>query len=140
MGGNVRRHRDVLSRTDCRINSTYRTIYPSQFLLPGSRIQEILACERPDLVEISDKYTLHYLGALLRMRLIAALDYRPILVGLSQERMDDNVRAYFGSIPFVQPFSSAYMKWVYFPFFDHHIANSEYTAGELRAVANGRQL
>jgi alpha-1,6-mannosyltransferase len=122
------------------LNSTYRTIYPSQFLLPGSRIQEILACERPDLIEISDKYTLHYLGAMLRMRLIAALEYRPILVGLSQERMDDNVRAYFGSTPFAQPLSSAYMKWVYFPFFDHHIANSEYTAGELRAVANGHLI
>lgn len=119
------------------LNSNYRTIYPTQFLLPGSRIQEILACERPDLIEISDKYTLHYLSALLRMRLVASLDYRPTLVGLSQERMDDNVRAYFGSIPFAQPFSSAYMKWVYFPFFDHHIANSEYTAGELRAVAEG---
>jgi len=118
-------------------NSNYRTIYPSQFLPPGSRIQQILVCEHPDLIEISDKYTLHYLGALLRMRLVAALDYRPTLVGLSQERMDDNVRAYFGSIPCAQRFSSAYMKWVYFPFFDHHIANSEYTAGELRAVAEG---
>lgn len=122
------------------LNSTYRTIYPSQFLMPGSRIQEILAWERPDLIEISDKYTLHYLGALLRERLVAALDYRPTLVGLSQERMDDNVRAYFGSIPFAQPFASAYMKWVYFPFFDHHIANSEYTASELRAVADGHLI
>jgi alpha-1,6-mannosyltransferase len=122
------------------LNPNYRTIYPSRFLAPGSKIQEILAWERPDLVEISDKYTLHYLGPLLRMRLVAALDYRPILVGLSQERMDDNIRAYFGSIPFAQPFSSAYMKWMYFPFFDHHIANSEYTAGELRAVADGHLI
>ena len=122
------------------LNSNYRTIYPSRFLLPGSRIQEILACERPDIIEISDKYTLHYLGALLRMRLIEAVDYRPILVGLSQERMDDNVRAYFGSIPLAQPLSAAYMRWVYFPFFDHHIANSEYTAGELRAVAEGHLI
>ena len=119
------------------VNSNYRTIYPSRFLLPGSRIHEILAAERPDLIEISDKYTLNYLGALVRNSLVAALDYRPIVVGLSQERMDDNVRAYFRSIPFAHALARAYMKWLYFPFFDHHIANSEYTASELRAAADG---
>jgi len=30
------------------------------------------------------------------------------------------------------------MKLIYFPFFDHHIANSPYTAGELRAAAQGQ--
>ena len=30
------------------------------------------------------------------------------------------------------------MKWLYYPFFDHHIANSEYTAAELRAVAQNQ--
>jgi alpha-1,6-mannosyltransferase len=119
------------------LNSTYRTIYPSRFALPGSRIQQILASERPDLIEICDKYTLNYLGPLLRNGLVTVLDYRPIVVGLSQERMDDNVRAYFRSLPFASTFASAYMKWLYFPFFDHHIANSEYTAAELRAVSNG---
>ena len=119
------------------VNSTYRTIYPSSFLLPGSRIQQILAGEHPDLIEICDKYTLNYLGPLLRNGLVTALDYRPIVIGLSQERMDDNVRAYFRSLPFASAFASAYMKWLYFPFFDHHIANSEYTAAELRAVSNG---
>lgn len=119
------------------VNSTYRTIYPSRFALPGSRIQQILASERPDLIEICDKYTLNYLGPLLRNGLVTALDYRPIVIGLSQERMDDNVRAYFRSLPFASAFASAYMKWLYFPFFDHHIANSEYTAAELRAVSNG---
>lgn len=119
------------------LNSNYRTIYPASFLLPGSSVQTILARERPDLIEISDKYTLNYLGALLRMRLLPALDYRPVIVGLSQERMDDNVRAYLGTIPFSQALCSAYMKRLYFPFFDHHIANSDYTAGELRSVAEG---
>jgi len=27
------------------------------------------------------------------------------------------------------------MKWLYFALFDHHIVNSEYTAGELRPVS-----
>jgi glycosyltransferase involved in cell wall biosynthesis len=119
------------------VNSNYRMIYPSRFLMPGSRIQEILASERPDIIEICDKYSLPYLGALVRNMLIPALDYRPIVVGLSQERMDDNVRAYFRLVPWASAISSTYMKWLYFPFFDHHIANSEYTAGELRAVADG---
>jgi glycosyltransferase involved in cell wall biosynthesis len=33
-----------------------------------------------------------------------------------------------------------YMKWLYFPFFDHHIANSQYTAAELRSAAQGHMV
>jgi len=111
-----------------RFNREYRTIYPPQFISPRGRVQQILAAERPDLVEICDKYTLNYLGALLRRRLLPALDFRPVVVGLSCERMDDNFRTYLGCVPFARAFCAAYMKWIYFPFFDHHIANSEYTA------------
>jgi len=64
------------------VNSNYRMIYPSRFLLPGSKIQEILARERPDMIEICDKYSLHYLAALVRNRLVPALDYRPVVIGL----------------------------------------------------------
>lgn len=120
------------------LNRAYRAIYPSQFLFPGSKIQQILVSERPDLVEVCDKYTLNYLGALLRLRLLPAVDFRPIVVGLSQERMDDNVRVYLASLPWSRKFCSLYMKWFYFPFFDHHIANSEYTAAELRPAAQGQ--
>ena len=35
-----------------RLNSRYRVIYPPQFLLSGSKLQKILAAERPDLVEV----------------------------------------------------------------------------------------
>jgi alpha-1,6-mannosyltransferase len=127
-----------LGAPKARLNSNYRVIYPSQFIPPGSKIQQILAFERPDLVEISDKYTLNYLGALLRMRLVQRLNFRPLVVGLSQERMDDNFRAYLGGIPFSSQFCSVYMKWLYFPFFDHHIVNSEYTADELLSAARGQ--
>jgi glycosyltransferase involved in cell wall biosynthesis len=120
------------------LNPDYRTIYPSQYLFPESKLQQILAAERPDLVEISDKYTLNYLGALLRQRLLIAVDFRPVVVGLSQERMDDNFRAYLGDIPFSREFCSLYMRWLYFPFFDHHIANSAYTASELQPAAHGQ--
>jgi alpha-1,6-mannosyltransferase len=122
------------------LNSAYRTIYPTQFLFRGSKIQSILLAERPDLIEISDKYTLAYLGGLLRLRLLRAVDYRPVVIGLSSERMDDNFRSYLGSVPFGKGFCSWYMRWIYFPFFDHHIANSSYTAEELRAASSGHPV
>ena len=81
---------------------------------------------------------MNYLGALLRLRLLDAVDFHPVVVGLSQERMDDNFRAYLGGIPFSPKFCSLYMRWLYFPFFDHHIANSDYTASELRTAAEGQ--
>jgi alpha-1,6-mannosyltransferase len=120
------------------LNPDYRIIYPSQFVSSQSKVQKILAAECPDVIEVCDKYTLNYLGALLRMGLVQTLNYRPVVVGVSQERMDDNVRAYFGAVPLAQVFCSTYMKWLYFPFFDHHIANSEYTAAELRSAARGQ--
>lgn len=120
------------------LNSNYRIIYPSQYISSHGKLQKIFLSERPDLIEISDKYTLNYLGALLRMGLVETLKYRPLVVGFSQERMDDNLRAYCGKVPFGRTFCSIYMKWLYFPFFDHHIANSEYTAAELRSAARGQ--
>ena len=119
------------------LNPSYRMIYPTQFLFKGSKVQNILAVERPDLMEISDKYTLAYLGGVLRLRLLRAVDYRPVVVGLSSERMDDNFRSYLGSVPLGKQFCSWYMRWIYFPFFDHHIANSRYTAEELRTASCG---
>ena len=118
-------------------NRRYRSIYPGQYLSAGSKLQVILRTERPDLVEICDKYTLNYLGPVLRRQLSSTLDFRPVVVGLSCERMDDNFRTYIGRMPLARAFCSAYMKWVYFPFFDHHIANSEYTAEELWSASRG---
>jgi alpha-1,6-mannosyltransferase len=118
-------------------NPAYRTMYPNQYLLHGSKLQDILVRERPDLIEISDKYTLAYLGGLLRHRLLPALDFRPVIVGLSNERMDDNFRSYLGWIPFGKQFCSWYMRRLYFPLFDHHIANSGYTAEELGNASRG---
>jgi alpha-1,6-mannosyltransferase len=119
------------------LNPRYRMIYPTQFLPIGSALQRILVAERPDLVEICDKYTLNYFGAALRRRLLNGVDFRPIVVGLSCERMDDNFRSYLGLVPLAQTFCAAYMRWAYFPFFDHHIANSPYTAEELRNASRG---
>ena len=123
-----------------RLNSEYRMIYPSQFLGTRSPLQDILAAERPDLVEICDKYAMNYLGGLLREGLLGELKFRPVVVGLSCERMDDNFWTYIGRLPLSKAFCSTYVKWMYFPLFDHHIANSEYTAGELRDASGGHAV
>jgi len=54
------------------LNSRYRVLYPTQFLRAGSPLQRILEQERPDLVEICDKYSLNYLGTVLRLGLLKA--------------------------------------------------------------------
>jgi alpha-1,6-mannosyltransferase len=121
-----------------RLNPDYRTIYPSQFLAEGSPIQKILAAECPDVVEVCDKYTFNYFGGLLRRRLLRGMNFRPVVVGLTCERMDDNFRTYVGWFPGAAVLCRAYMKWLYFPFFDHHIAVSEYTAEELQRAAGAQ--
>jgi hypothetical protein len=81
-------------------------------------------------VEICDKYTLSFLPSVLRRKWIAGATPAAI-VGLSCERLDDNVSAFLDSGPFGRVFSGWYMKSVYGPRFDCHISNSDYTAIEL---------
>jgi alpha-1,6-mannosyltransferase len=54
--------------------------------------------------------------------------------------MDDNFRSYLSRVPFAKAFCAAYMKWLYFPFFDHHIANSAFTAEELKVASRGHLI
>lgn len=110
------------------VDRRYRLILPHQFLVPSAgRLWHILDTEQPDLVEICDKYSLcHFAGVLRKVR-----SSRPALVGLTCERMDDNVQAFVGSSPWLRRFSEWYLRNVYVPQFDAHIANSEYTASEL---------
>jgi alpha-1,6-mannosyltransferase len=129
-----------LSAPQARINPAYRTLYPNQFAFSGSKIQQILRRERPDLVEINDKYTLNYLGPILRLGLAPTLGFRPVVAGLSCERMDRNFATYLHAGSIGQAFCMAYMRWVYFPFFDHHIAVSQLVAEELRQAATGHIL
>ena len=112
----------------------YRLIWPGSYLNPygrvGSRLRELLSTEQPDLIEIGEKYTLCWLAGLIRTGGITA-GGRPVLVGTSHERMDDNVRAFLTPHPFGRSLSQAYLGQLYIPLFDHHIANSRYTAEEL---------
>lgn len=115
-------------------DSRYRMLWPAQALAPGGPIVRILREEQPDLVEICDKYSLCYLAGALRKGLIAGVR-RPVLVGMSCERMDDNVTSYLGLGRMGRELASWYMRRIYVPQFDHHLANSHYTAGELRRQA-----
>ena len=110
-------------------DSQYRLILPHRFLLPfPSSIRRIIASEQPDLIEICDKYALAWLAGAVRKNWIPRLR-RPLLVGLSCERMDDNIAAYLG--PKWRGVSSLFMRRVYFRLFDRHIAVSSYVAAEL---------
>jgi alpha-1,6-mannosyltransferase len=120
-----------------RLNPAYRILYPNQYVFSGSKIQEILKLEQPDLVEINDKYTLNYLGPILRLGLARSLGFRPVVTALSCERMDRNVETYLCGGRVGQAFCGLYMRWVYFPFFDHHIGVSQFVAEELHQAAGG---
>lgn len=112
----------------------YRLLRPDHYWSRRSPVGRILAAVRPDLVEVCDKYTLSQVGRLARAGWYWA-GYRPTVVGLSCERMDDNVRAYLTGGRHLVPAARAYMRTVYAPSFDAHIANSRYTADELLTAA-----
>jgi glycosyltransferase involved in cell wall biosynthesis len=117
----------------------YRLLLPHRYLWPGrTRLKQILCEERPDLVEICDKYALVYLGGYLKRGWIPGAG-RPVTVGLSCERMDDNVSAYVCGDGPARRFAGWYMNRIYMPMFHYHVAVSEYAAGELRATAYGRR-
>jgi glycosyltransferase involved in cell wall biosynthesis len=113
-------------------DSRYRLMLPTQYVFSDSTtLRQILLQEQPDLIEICDKYAMNWLAGMIRKGFIKGLR-RPVLVGLSCERMDDNVRAYVGRGDFFRKLARTYMGTCYIPMFDYHIANSEYTATELR--------
>lgn len=122
------------------LNSDYRMMRPSAYLGRGARLRQILNEERPDVVEVCDKYTMNYFGGMLRVGMMADVAVKPLVLGLSCERMDDNVRAYFGWNAPARSLTHFYMKWLYFALFDHHITNSEYTAEELRTASHGHPV
>src|SRR5262245_2790115 len=103
----------------------YRLILPWRFM-PGLRghVIRILEHERPDLVEICDKYSLPYLAAMLRKRWHPRVP-RPLLAGLTCERFDDNMAAFCSASRPARAFTRWYIRHIYGPPFDVHIANSD---------------
>jgi alpha-1,6-mannosyltransferase len=114
-----------------------RLILPHQYL-PGlaSALVRILERERPSVVEICDSRSLPYLAAMLRKGWHPRVQ-RPTLVGLSCSRLDDRLAAYLMPYP-ARAFARWYIRHVYGPSFDAHIAISEYTAAELRGALPDR--
>lgn len=112
-------------------DTNYRLMLPHRFLCPWrNRLRAILAHERPDLVEINDKYSLCYLAGALRKRWWPEIP-RPTLVGHSSERTDDNLFVRIGGSRSARRFARWYMRRIYVPLFDYHVANSPYTADEI---------
>jgi len=112
----------------------YRLIMPWRYMLHGSPIRDILLDEDPDIVEITDKYTLSLFGVMVRRGKFLDFGRRP-LVHFSCERMDDNVASFL--------FRGRLGKWIarrgmgnyLVPAYDFHIANSDYTAKEFFEAA-----
>ena len=116
----------------------YRTMWPLG--RAGRIIVEALREAQPDLVEVSDKYALALVGGFLQAGWAGGLRLRPVLVGISHERMHDNVGAYLKLAPmFSDLLCRLYLKHFYWLMFDHHVANSEYTASELRPASRGHR-
>lgn len=128
----------VRARPAPAFDNRYRLMWPLTYLpFARGRIVELLETEQPDLVEICDKYTVFYLAALLRRGWLPGV-HRPTLVGLSCERMDDNIAAYTSGGALAHQFTRLYLRHIYGPPFDYHIANSDYTADELRRSLSDR--
>jgi alpha-1,6-mannosyltransferase len=117
------------------VDSRYRLMLPHAFLRPGGEVRRIVDDERPDVIEICDKYSLCYLAGLLR-RGWHTPRRRPTLVGLSCERLDDSLTTLIGASGLARRLARSmargYIGRIYAGQFDYHIANSEYTARELR--------
>ena len=122
------------------LNRDYRVVLPHRYLFPRTALQRIINDELPDLIEVSDKYSMPFLAGLLRTGRLPGVAIRPTVVGMSHERMDENAAAYVTDKAIGRRFCHWYMKWLYFPMFDHHITVSEHTAEELMRASRGHKV
>jgi glycosyltransferase involved in cell wall biosynthesis len=107
----------------------YRVMMPWQYMQADSIIRKILLAEMPDIVEITDKYTLSLFGPMVRKKGFQQLG-RPMLVHFSCERMDDNIGSFLSKGKAGQWLARRVIGNYTLPSFDYHIANSAYTAEE----------
>jgi alpha-1,6-mannosyltransferase len=131
-GGSTRIYGMAAPRSPC-LDRRYRIVLPHR-IMPTSRtwLWRIIRDEAPEVIEIADKLSLCHLAGILKRR----IGPRPTVVGFSHERFDDVVQAQLGGCVPVRALARSYLRAVYLRQFDAHIANSEYTAGELRVAAN----
>lgn len=107
----------------------YRLIMPWQYMQGDSLIRKILLEEKPDLIEVTDKYTISMLGAMIRLGKFRQLG-RPALVHFSAERMDDNIASFMTKGALGGWLARRVIGNYTLAVFDFHIANSVYTAQE----------
>jgi len=107
----------------------YRVMMPWQYMPADSIIRKILLAEMPDIVEITDKYTLSLFGPMVRKKGFQQLG-RPMLVHFSCERMDDNIGSFISKGKAGRWLARRVIGNYTLPSFDYHIANSAYTAEE----------
>lgn len=107
----------------------YRLIQPWQYMSNDSLIRKILTEEKPDMVEVTDKYTISMFGAMVRMGKFKQLG-RPMLVHFSAERMDDNIASFMTKSAAGEWLARRIIGTYTLAVFDFHIANSVYTAQE----------
>ncbi len=107
----------------------YRVMMPWHYMLNDSVIRKILLNEKPEIIEVTDKYTLSMLGAMIRIGRFRQIG-RPLLVHFSCERMDDNIASFMTKGAFGRWLSRRVVGNYLLPSFDFHIANSPYTAEE----------
>src|SRR5262249_16189936 len=116
------------------LDSRYRWMLPHTYAWPyQSDLRRIFAIERPDLVEVCDKFWLLYLSGVLRRCWIAGVPV-PVIVGLTCERLDDNMRTYISAGRVPHAICQHYMHRSYVPPFDFQISASEYIADEVRGL------
>lgn len=111
------------------LDRRYRIMMPWQYMVKDSIIRRILLAERPDMIEVTDKYTLSMIGPMIRMNKFKKIG-RPMLVHFSCERMDDNIASFWMHGRVGRWLARRIMGNYNFPNFDFHIANSAYTAEE----------
>ena len=109
----------------------YRLMLPWNTYIPNnSPIKAILRDEKPEIIEIGEKYTLSLMAGLLRKHIMNVGSKRPMLVQFSCERMDDNVSSFISAGRISNWFTRRYTANYNLPMFDFHLANSEYTGKE----------
>lgn len=120
------------------VDSRYRWMLPHTYAWPYSSVlRGILAAERPDVVEVCDKFWLLYLSGVLRRGWIRGLP-PPVIVGLTCERLDGNMATYIGQGRLLAFAHERYMRSCYAPRFDFHLAASGYIAEEVQRVLPAR--
>ena len=114
------------------LDNRYHMMLPPEYAWPSETpLRKIIAEERPELLEVCDKFWLAYLPGVLRRQWIGDLPV-PAIVGLTCERLDDMMAFHLSSSGPSHWLSRFYMKRLYAPRFDFHIAVSDYTAAEVR--------